>query len=213
MARRVVLKPSALPFLIVYIFRREAAWQMEISAFDIVVDKITKLEEPFRKEKKTLQEVEQTLYEAYSTTNLDYGRLKTYLECKILEYDTDMKKWVADFLLSVTKFILPVLVGATALQSDKLEFEELLCLFGVETVISMIFVGIICIWLGYQIELPMKIQHNKKRFYEICLKILEQYIPPKNEVNNSQNLKCIVKINVEQNRKQFGKFKWENVRR
>ena len=28
MARRVVLKPSALPFLIVYIFRREAAWQM-----------------------------------------------------------------------------------------------------------------------------------------------------------------------------------------
>ena len=40
------------------------------------------------------------------------------------------------------------------------------------------------------------------------LKILEQYLPTKNEVNNPQNLKCIVKINVEQNRKQFGKFKW-----
>ena len=45
------------------------------------------------------------------------------------------------------------------------------------------------------------------------LKILEQYLPTKNEVNNSQNLKCIVKINVEQNRKQFGKFKRENLRR
>lgn len=140
--------------------------------------------------------LEAGLFEVYNTPDLDYSRLKAYLECKVIEYDTDMKRWIADFLLSVTKFILPVLVGATALQSDKLEFEELLCLFGVETVISMIFVGIICIWLGYQIELPMKIQHNKKRFYEICLKVLEQYLPAKNEVNNSQNLKCSVKTST-----------------
>ena len=144
--------------------------------FTQVVGQIESLEKPFRKRKKTLQEVESTLSEEYNKPNLDYGRLKTYLECKIMEYDTDMKKWLADFLISVTKIMLPVLVGATALKSDKLEFCQLLCLFFIELLISVAFVGGICFLLGWKVEAPMKKQHNKKCFYEICLKILEQYL-------------------------------------
>lgn len=145
---------------------------------------------------KPLDEVEAGLFEAYSSPNLDYDRLKTYLECKIIEYGTDTKKWMADFLISVTKITLPVLVGTTAFKLDKLDFCQQLKLYGVVILVSMFFVGLICIWLGLSVEIPMKIRHNQKRFYEICLKILEQYLPTKNEVNNSQNLKCSVKTNT-----------------
>ena len=190
MAGRVVLKPSALPFLIVYIFRREAAWQMckilqkDFDTFEQVVKQIEALEKPFRKKRKKLREIENTLLKEYNKPNLDYGRLKTYLECKIMEYDTDMKKWMADFLISVTKIILPVLVGATALKSDNLDFCQLLFLFLIELLISVAFVGGICFLLGWKVEAPMKKQHNKKCFYEICLKILEQYLLSKNKVDN-----------------------------
>lgn len=144
---------------------------------------------------KPLDEVEAGLFKAYSSPNLYYDRLKTYLECKIMEYDTDMKKWMADFLTSVTKIILSVLVGTAALKLDKLDFCQQLKLYGVVILVSMFFVVLICIWLGLSVEIPMKIRHNQKRFYEICLKVLEQYLPAKNEVNNSQNLKCSVKTN------------------
>ena len=152
--------------------------------FEQVVEQIENLEEPFRKGEKTLRDIEQMFFEACSIPNFSYERLKTYLECKVMENNTDMKKWIADFLMSVTKIILPVLVGATALKSDNLNLCEILCLLVVETAISMLFVGIICIFLGFGIELPMKIQHNKKCLYEICLKLLEQYLPPKNQINN-----------------------------
>ena len=84
-------------------------------------------------------------------------------------------------------------------------------MIGTGPILSLAIAGVVCIVLGLKVEIPIKKQHNQKRFYEICLKILEQYIPPKNEVNNPQNLKCIVKINIEQNRKQFGKFNMVNV--
>ena len=176
--------------------------------FTQVVNRIDDLEEPFRQRKRTLQEVENTLSEEYNKPNLDYRRLKAYLECKVIEYDTDMKKWMANFLTSVTKIILSVLVGTAALKSFKLDLKNLFTLDNLWVILALIIVAVICIVLGVKVELSIKKQHNQKRFYEICLKILEQYIPPKNEVNNPQNLKCIVKINIEQNRKQFGKFKW-----
>lgn len=147
------------------------------------------------KQESTLKDVEAGLYTEFNKPNLDYSRLKTYLECKIIEYGTDTKKWMADFLISVTKITLPVLVGTTAFKLDKLDFCQQLKLYGVVIFVSMVFVGIICIWLGKKVEKPMKIRQNQKRFYEICLKVLEQYLPAKNEVNNSQNLKCSVKTN------------------
>lgn len=147
-------------------------------------------------QESTLKDVEAGLYTEFNKPNLDYHRLKTYLECKIMEYDTDMKKWVADFLISVTKITLPVLVGTVAFKLDKLDFCQQLKLYGVVILVSMFFVGLICRWLGLSVEIPMKIMQNQKRFYEICLKILEQYLPTKNEVNNSQNLKCSVKTNT-----------------
>ena len=105
--------------------------------------------------KKPLDEVEVGLFKAYSSPNLYYDRLKTYLECKIMEYDTDMKKWMAEFLTSVTKITLPVLVGTTAFKLDKLDFCQQLKLYGVVIFVSMVFVGIICIWLGKKVEKPM----------------------------------------------------------
>lgn len=164
--------------------------------FTQVVGQIESLEKPFRKRKKTLQEVESTLSEEYNKPNLDYGRLKTYLECKIIEYDTDMKKWMADFLISVIKIVLSVLVGTAALKSLKLDTENLLSWNNLWVIFALLAVAGVCIIIGLFIELPIKIQHNQKRFYEICLKILEQYLPTKNEVNNSQNLKCSVKTST-----------------
>lgn len=66
MARRVVLKPSALPFLIVYIFRREAAWQMceapqtgsnakPDDTFEQVVEQIEELKSNYLEQYSTLQ--------------------------------------------------------------------------------------------------------------------------------------------------------------
>ena len=181
MARRVVLKPSALPFLIVYIFRREAAWQMceapqtgsnakPDDTFTQVVNRIDDLEEPFRQRKRTLQEVENTLSEEYNKPNLDCRRLKAYLECKVIEYDTDMKKWMANFLASVTKIILSVLVGTAALKSFKLDTENLLSGNNLWVIIVLIISAGVCIVIGMVIEKPMKKQHNQKHFYEICFK-------------------------------------------
>lgn len=145
---------------------------------------------------KPLDEVEAGLFEAYSSLALDYSRLKAYLECKIIEYDTDMKKWMADFLISVIKIVLSVLVGTAALKSLKLDTENLLSWNNLWVIFALLAVAGVCIIIGLFIELPIKIQHNQKRFYEICLKILEQYLPTKNEVNNSQNLKCSVKTST-----------------
>ena len=228
MARRVVLKPSALPFLIVYIFRREAAWQMceapqtgsnakPDDTFTQVLKRIDGLESEYLEQystwlsrllqrKKPLDKpcempfykLEAGLFEVYNTPDLDYSRLKAYLECKVIEYDTDGIIRMTDIVKTSIEKIIPIAAGAVAT----------IFLFDIDKLLSLFIAGVVCIVLGLKVEIPMKKRHNQKRFYEICLKILEQYIPPKKEVNNSQNLKCIVKINVEQNRKQFGKFKW-----
>lgn len=148
------------------------------------------------KQESTLKDVEAGLYTEFNKPNLDYHRLKTYLECKIIENDTDMKKWMADFLISVIKIVLSVLVGTAALKSLKLDTENLLSGNNLWVIFALIAVAVICIFLGVKVELPIKKQYNQKHFYEICLKILEQYLPTKNEVNNSQNLKCSVKTNT-----------------
>lgn len=148
------------------------------------------------KQESTLKDVEAGLYTEFNKPNLDYRRLKTYLECKIIENDTDMKKWMADFLISVIKIVLSVLVGTAALKSLKLNTENLLSWNNLWVIFALFIVAVICIFLGVRVELPIKKQYNQKRFYEICLKVLEQYLPTKNEVNNSQNLKCSVKTNT-----------------
>ena len=91
-----------------------------------------------------------------------------------MENDTGNKIGKADILKFIAEKIFPTVIGAAATK----------ILFDINTVLSLVIVGIICILLGLLFELPMKIQHNKKRFYEICLKLLEQYLPPKNQINN-----------------------------
>lgn len=142
--------------------------------FEQVVEQIENLEEPFRKGERTLRDVDRVFFEACSTSNSVHKRLKTYLECKVMENDTGNKIGKADILKFIAEKIFPTVIGAAATK----------ILFDINTVLSLVIVGIICILLGLLFELPMKIQHNKKCFYEICLKLLEQYLPPKNQINN-----------------------------
>lgn len=138
--------------------------------------------------KMPFYKLEADLFEAYNTPDLDCDRLKAYLECKIMVYDTDgIIRWT-DIIKIIIEKIIPIAAGALAT----------IFLFDTDKLSSLFIAGVVCIVLGLKVEIPMKKRHNQKRFYEICLKILEQFIPPKNEINNSQNLKCSVEINIEQ---------------
>lgn len=138
------------------------------------------------KQESTLKDVEAGLYTEFNKPNLDYRRLKTYLECKIMECDTDDKIRITDIKKNIIENIIPIFTGAAATK----------ILIGTGPILSLAIAGVVCIVLGLKVEIPIKKQHNKKRFYEICLKVLEQYLPAKNEVNNSQNLKCSVKTST-----------------
>ena len=134
------------------------------ATFKQVVEQIEKLEEPFRKEEISLKELEEKLFQV-SLSPADKKRIKAYLKCKVIENDTDIKKWVPELILSILTILASVIGSVVTVKS--------IYAGAVVAVAILIVMGFVCCWLGNTYELPVKIATNKKRFYEMCLNILE----------------------------------------
>ena len=118
----------------------------------------------------------------------DYDKIIKYIENKITMLDNQLSfsnAFISAALAfaAITIAVFEVYKSLAGNVNDKLVYWPVTILLIIFAVLTICFA--IC-----HIR-----NSNKKSFYEICLKILEQYIPPKNEVNNSQNLKCSVKTN------------------
>ena len=172
MAGRVVLKPSALPFLIVYIFRREAAWQMcevpqnynkeTVKLFE----KFSKIEDKYVKKKDKLECLEDTLwkFKEENINDADYQKLIAHIKNKVTikNNSLNMNNMVAALILSVAGVILTV----AELEGMKQSLYAVYMIVGLFVLVGCCFVSIpvIISWFGSKI---------KNNFYEICLNILE----------------------------------------
>ena len=146
--------------------------------------------------------------------NSDDSKLVIYIKNKaIMEEPSYKLDTLTPIILSFIAIVLSIFdIYDKMINSISGFFTEI---NNIEKIIFFIvYIGIPVLIMGgcafIIIETWLKHKHDSraKKFYAICLNTLWPQLPAKNEVNNPQNLKCIVKINVEQNRKQFGKFKW-----
>ena len=132
--------------------------------FEQVVEQIENLEEPFRKGERTLKQLEAELYQI-SLSPSDRKRIKAYLKCKAIENDTDIKKWIPELILSVLTILATIIGSAVTVKSSSAGVVYAVAIF--------VIMAVVCCRIGKKYEIPVRIATNKRRFYEICLNILE----------------------------------------
>lgn len=132
--------------------------------FKQVVEQIENLEEPFRKGERTLKQLEAELYQI-SLSPSDRKRIKAYLKCKAIENDTDIKKWIPELILSVLTILATIIGSAVTVKSISAGVVYAVAIF--------VIMAVVCCRIGKKYEIPVRIATNKRRFYEICLNILE----------------------------------------
>ena len=132
--------------------------------FTEVLKRIEELEGQFINKEVTLTDLQEKLYQI-SLSPVDKKRIKAYLKYKVIENETDVKKWVSEVILSAFTIIASIVGSAVTVKS----FDE-----SVAVIAGTIFItGIICRCIGKKFESPIKETTQKRGFYEMCLNIFE----------------------------------------
>ena len=134
--------------------------------------------------------------------NSDDSKLVIYIKNKAIMKEASYKLDIlTPIILSFVAFVLTVLEFYENIVNDISECLNNYGIIGEHFVhIAGLMVPFLllagCIYIIIGTGLKHRHDSRAKKFYAICLNTLWPQLPPKNEVNNSQNLKCSVKTNT-----------------